>query len=167
MGRPADAVRSAEPADLVLLARLEQAGDRLLVEALGTELPDGVTSGEARAEQPGFVLVAHRPPAGFVHVLELDGTAHLEQLVVDPAHGRRGIGAALLEAACAESAGRGHDALTLTTFRDVAFNRPFYERHGFRVVDAPVGLAARRLARERSAGLLAPRVAMVRTLAAP
>ena len=33
----------------------------------------------------------------------------------------------------------GYPRITLSTFRDVPWNRPFYERRGFRVVD-PGGL---------------------------
>ena len=56
----------------------------------------------------------------------------------------------------------GLAAVTLTTFRDVPWNAPFYRRVGFEVVDDPTpGLAAVRAA-ERAEGLdgFGPRVAM-------
>jgi hypothetical protein len=56
--------------------------------------------------------------------------------------------------------------MTLTTFRDVPWNAPFYARRGFaEVLDPSPGLAAVR-DRERSLGLDAagPRIVMRRTL---
>ena len=53
-------------------------------------------------------------------------------------------------------------AVTLTSFRDVPWNAPFYQRVGFEVVDdPPPGLAAVRAA-ERAEGFdrFGPRVAM-------
>jgi ribosomal protein S18 acetylase RimI-like enzyme len=69
---------------------------------------------------------------GFAHVelIEPDA-AHLEELDVHPDHGRRGLGTRLVREVCAWAAARGHHAVTLTTFRDVPWNMPFYERLGF------------------------------------
>lgn len=158
-------VRPADPADLPLLAPIEAAGDRLLIELFGPELFTEVTPGEQRAADPGFVLVAGRPAVGFAQVLEQDDTAHLQQLVVDPSLHRRGIGTALVESCCDEAARRGHAELTLTTFRDVAFNAPYYARIGFQVVEQPDGVLARHLEHERAYDALSPRLGMVRRLA--
>lgn len=102
-------------------------------------------------------------PVGFALVELLDGEPHLEEIDVDPAHGRRGLGRALLEAVLAWTRGAGHAGLTLTTFRDVAWNAPFYARMGFRVLgpdEIGPGLAA--TMREETARGLDParRVAM-------
>jgi len=83
------------------------------------------------------------------------GCAHLEQISVQPDHGGRGLGAMLLEHVCEWAQEQGFPAITLTTFADVAWNAPFYAKHGFRVVtDADMGseLAARR-AYEATLGL--------------
>ena len=63
---------------------------------------------------------------GFSHVLDLDGHWHLEQIAVDPTHGRRGIGSQLLEATHAELVARGASEVTLRTYADVPWNGPFY-----------------------------------------
>ena len=68
---------------------------------------------------------------GFVHVIERDGHAHLEQLSVPPEHGRRGYGRALVRAALSEAAARGHERMTLRTYADVPWNGPFYASCGF------------------------------------
>ena len=58
--------------------------------------------------------------------------AHLAELDVHPDHGRRGLGAALVEAVCDWAAESGLEAVTLTTFRGVPWNAPWYRRVGFR-----------------------------------
>ena len=75
---------------------------------------------------------------GFVHVLDLAGSWHLEQIAVLPAHGRRGIGSTLLDAAHAEVAARGGAEVTLSTFADVPWNAPFYAAHGYVVLQPPL-----------------------------
>ena len=78
------------------------------------------------------------PPSGeavgFALVLEIGGFAHLEELDVLPPHGRKGLGSALLDAVCTWAGQGGYPAVTLSTFRDVPWNAPFYQRRGFRVV---------------------------------
>ena len=57
--------------------------------------------------------------------------AHLEQLSVHPEHGRRGLGRALLRAGLEWAAAHDYPELTLTTYRDVPWNGPFYASEGF------------------------------------
>lgn len=68
---------------------------------------------------------------GFVVVDVLDGNAHVEEISVLPEAGGRGLGAALLDAVGAYARRAGHPALTLTSFADVPWNRPWYGRRGF------------------------------------
>lgn len=71
---------------------------------------------------------------GFVGVTIEDGEAAIAELDVLPECGRRGIGAALLEHACAWAAEAGYPGVVLGTFSDVAWNAPFYEHHGFTAI---------------------------------
>lgn len=92
---------------------------------------------------------------GFVVVDLVDGCAHVEEVSVDPAHGGAGHGSALLEAVVRWAAAEGIPAVTLTTFAEVPWNRPYYERRGWRVVPPEAwtpGLAAR-VADEAAHGL--------------
>ena len=73
-------------------------------------------------------------PVGFALVDLVDGTAHLEEISVIPEFNGRGHGMALLRAVEGWARKKGHRAVTLTTFRDVPFNRPFYENRGYRVL---------------------------------
>lgn len=70
-------------------------------------------------------------PVGFALVREIGLYAHVEEIDVLPAHGRQGLGAALVEAVCEWAHTRGFDAVTVSTFRDVPWNAPFYARRGF------------------------------------
>jgi GNAT superfamily N-acetyltransferase len=132
-------VRPATPADDEATEQIEVAADALLIERFGAVDWPPPTPPQERSSAPGFVLVAEHTsdggtiPAvvGFVHVLELEGHAHLEQLSVLPAFGRRGIGRGLVEAALAEARRRGHPEITLRTYVDVPWNAPFYGSCGF------------------------------------
>jgi GNAT superfamily N-acetyltransferase len=79
-----------------------------------------------------WVALAGNAPAGFalVEMLAHD-LPHLEEIDVDPPHGRRGLGAALVRSVCDWAADSGYSMLTLTTFRAAPWNLPFYARMGF------------------------------------
>lgn len=82
-----------------------------------------VPGGEDAAEVAGYAV-------GEV----VDGAAHLEQLSVDPRHGRQGLGARLLEHFRAEARDRGLRRTTLTTFSEIPWNAAYYARLGFAVL---------------------------------
>jgi len=84
-------------------------------------------------------------PVGFALLHELGGNAHLHEIDVHPKQGRRGLGRALVDTVVAAARARGFSAITLTTFRHVPWNGPFYASMGFRVVgetDMPDALRA-------------------------
>jgi len=92
----------------------------------------------ASAATEGLLWVAldeAREPVGFALVQMIDGNAHLEEIDVLPAHGRRGIGTALIAAVVRFAAERNVAAITLSTFRHVPWNAPYYARLGFVAVD--------------------------------
>lgn len=73
-------------------------------------------------------------PVAYLLVAAVDDGAHVEQVSVHPSHARRGLGRELVDHAEIWARGRGLAALTLTTFADVPWNGPYYERLGFAVV---------------------------------
>jgi GNAT superfamily N-acetyltransferase len=73
-------------------------------------------------------------PLAFVLVSELDGNAHVEQISVLPDSQGNGVGRALLESVRVWAIATDHPAITLSTFRDVPWNRPLYEHLGFVVL---------------------------------
>ena len=85
---------------------------------------------------------------------------------MDPAHGRQGIGAALLAAAVDEARQLGADRVTLLTYAAVPWNAPYYARHGWQVTGqlTPGLLALRRREAELGLDRHGQRVAMVRLI---
>lgn len=73
---------------------------------------------------------------GFIVAKFLLGSCFVVELDVHPDFGRRGIGSALVEACCAGARSRGVRWVTLTTFRYIPWNIPFYEGLGFEVLPA-------------------------------
>jgi GNAT superfamily N-acetyltransferase len=94
-------------------------------------------------------------PVGYAMARVVDRCGHLEQLSVVREHGGRGLGRRLVDHVAGWAVARGLPALTLSTFRDVPWNGPWYEHLGFVVVpdtELGPGLRATRR-RERHAGL--------------
>ena len=97
---------------------------------------------------------------------EGQGDFHIRELSVHNDFQKRGIGSALIEQTVSQCRARGLNRLTLTTFRDVPWNREFYENLGFRVVVGPVDRLLKELIRDKNAGLpIQLRCAMERVLA--
>ncbi|HEV7763779.1 MAG TPA: GNAT family N-acetyltransferase [Thermoanaerobaculia bacterium] len=130
---------AAQPSDLPFLAAIETAAAKLLAGHLGESDILEITTHEVLADalSRGRLWVARvdAVPVGFALVKVLEpSSAHLEELDVHPEHARRGLGKRLVVAVCEWAAIQGFEAVTLTTFRDVPFNRPFYARLGFEVI---------------------------------
>lgn len=79
---------------------------------------------------------------GFLAAERAGPELHIVELSVVPQQQGQGIGRALIEAAVRKAENDGLTAITLTTFRDVAWNAPFYARLGFSEVP-PRALSAR------------------------
>ena len=129
----------ARPHDLPLLPAIELAAARLLTghapAAVLAETTTQFAFREAWRHGRLWVALADHVPVGFAHVVVREpGVAHLEELDVHPEHGRRGLGRWLVTTVCTWAMSRGFSAVTLTTFRDVPWNMPFYQRLGFGVV---------------------------------
>ena len=173
------AIRRAEPADIPLLAAVERQAARLFEgwtakTGLTAEILANVSSIEElnEATQRGHLWVAtcDGEVVGFAQAMVLDGIAHLDEIDVVPAHTGKGVGSRLIETVCRWARTAGYPSVTLSTFRDVPWNRPFYERRGFHVVDEralpPQHVAL--VATERSRGLRTDlRVVMERPLNQP
>ena len=124
--RAALTVRAAAPADLAGLRAIEFSGEAMF-RRIGIIFPPGPATVETAIAGGADIFVAGDPPVAFAAVTELDGHPHLEQISVRASQGRKGVGSLLLEDVVRRS-GRG---MTLLTFRDVPWNGPWYQRHGF------------------------------------
>ncbi len=73
---------------------------------------------------------------GFVCDELVDGIPHIWQVAVHPGDDRQCLGRALVKAARQWARTEGFGAITLTTYRDVPRNGPFYGSLGFVTLDA-------------------------------
>jgi GNAT superfamily N-acetyltransferase len=145
---PSYTITAARREDLTRLAAIELAAARLLAGHAPESVLNETTSLEVleEAQRAGhlWVAVADDVPVGFAHVELIEPDAvHLEEIDVHPCHGRRGLGTKLILRICEWAAHHAYESVTLTTFRDVPWNMPFYARLGFRVV--PPGQLSRGL----------------------
>ncbi len=130
-------IRPATPEDGPALQQIERRAGERFREIGRPEIADDepATLGELAAYAiEGRAWVAlddHGSPIGYVLVDPVDGQAHVEQISVLPDHQGRGVGRALLGAVRRWAVEAGMAGLTLTTFRDVAWNAPLYRHLGF------------------------------------
>jgi GNAT superfamily N-acetyltransferase len=129
----------ARPTDVEGLPAIELAAARLLAGHAPESVLNQTTSLEVlrKAQRQGhlWVALADDVPVGFAHVVVMDrDVAHLEEIDVHPEHGRRGLGTELVLQVCHWAAAHRYTSVTLTTFRDVPWNMPFYARLGFDIV---------------------------------
>jgi GNAT superfamily N-acetyltransferase len=157
-------IRVAEAGEHQRLREIEEAADGLFAEVgIG---PFAATSGDDHLRQAAVVLASGDPPVGFVCVGVVGGLAHIWQLSVHPSAGRQGRGTALVRAVIQWAACNDYAGVTLTTFRDVAWNGPFYSRLGFVTVDelSPELRRIRDHEREIGNDAYGPRIAMRKDL---
>lgn len=161
MESPAYIVRTARVADLSSLPAIERGAARMFASTAYPEIAREPTSTVAEYRswlERDALIVAVAPsgePVGFAVAYEVDGDAYLHEIDVDPGHGRRGVGRTLVDFVKARAARQGYGRLTLSTFRDVPWNAPYYARLGFvELAEADAGPGLRALRdRERANGL--------------
>ena len=140
VGRPRDPleIRPARPDELLWLQELEAAAG-LRFEAVGlahvAASPPTELAELRSACDDGLLFVAAAPAlraVGFARAVRLAASLHLAEVSVLPSHGRRGVGSALVREVARAGEAIAAAALTLSTFSDVPWNAPFYEKLGFR-----------------------------------
>ncbi|ACI52403.1 GCN5-related N-acetyltransferase [Gluconacetobacter diazotrophicus PA1 5] len=178
-----DIIRPACDADAAALPELERTSGEVFrgIPDLAWIADDDVMPAEAHlaAIRDGTCWVAADATgiAGFLTARAAveDGTGpdsgrpvlHVWQMAVAPGRQRRGLGRRLLDHAAAHAARHAFASLTLTTFRDVPWNGPFYARTGYDLLaDAALTPRLRAILKQEAAHGLPParRCAMRRTL---
>lgn len=135
-------IRQARPADVAAMSAAESSAGQLFSGVAGYEW---IAQSEGHSESAfgKFIMngnawvVTDREnnPAGFILVSNLGAGLHIDELSVAGAHQGQGLGRQLIERVKNVALARGCSTLTLTTFREVAWNRPYYERLGFELCD--------------------------------
>lgn len=134
-------IRFATPEDILLLQGIETAAGALFLQYEFTaHLAADLTPIEdfEQAQKDNLLWVAVLPSGeaiGFALVYMLDGEAHLQELAVHPGFGRQGVGTTLVQTILEWARTVGIPSVTLTTFRDIPWNEPFYRKLGFRSFD--------------------------------
>jgi GNAT superfamily N-acetyltransferase len=135
-------IRAYEPADAATLAMVEARASVLFAEhGFPSLVPSQPPTPEAlhafaTAHEAFVAEHAENGAVGYAVVHPLDRFLHLREIAVDPAHGRRGLGTALLRHAVEKSVREGYAGMSLTTFRRLPFNEAFYAANGF--VECPL-----------------------------
>jgi GNAT superfamily N-acetyltransferase len=150
-------IRAAHPHEIRLLPQIENAADARYARVglkLVVDMPAHSIAVLQKGRRKNLLWLAIAPRGrvvGFALMQIEHGVAWIDQLSVLDRWQGRGFGGALIDR-CAETArARGYNALHLSTYRGVAWNKPFYERRGF--VELPRGSFSRPLRVEILAGL--------------
>lgn len=154
-------IRPATAADAHLLPAIEHRSAALFRDWPGLEwiAEDDIQSADEhrRLIEDGVALVAENAAGivGFANGEFTDADFHVWQMAVDHLWQSQGIGRRLMLALRETAIEHGAEAITLTTFRNVPWNEPFYHRLGFRTLEneALNPRLADVLERERQAGL--------------
>jgi GNAT superfamily N-acetyltransferase len=135
-------IRTACPADIPKLASVERSAASVFREANLTWVAEGETLPPASLAdfcREGTLWVAvtnDDEPVGFLAAHELDGALHIAEVSVTRSHQRQGIGARLISTVMEHARTAGVGVMTLTTYRDLAWNGPFYAKLGFSEIKA-------------------------------
>ena len=130
-------LRPADTGDVDVLRDIERAAGELF-RPLGMDLiaddepPTAAVLLGFVEDERAWVVEEDGEVAGYLLADVVDDCAHVEQVTVHPRHARRGLGRSLVEHLAAWAVARDLPALTLTTYRDVPWNGPYYESLGFR-----------------------------------
>jgi len=99
--------------------------DHVPAEVLETEIP--LCNVFAARNRHGWAV-------GFALIRPRGTGLYLDQISVHPDHGKKGLGRALVIRTLAEAEARKLPHVSLSTFRDLAWNGPFYASLGFREI---------------------------------
>jgi len=155
-------VRRAVPDDAKLLPQIERSAGSAFVDVEGLEwiADDEVLSADDQAQwiKKGLVWVTVDEDddlSGFLTAEQFTDEIHIWELAVSQDHQKKGIGRMLMDAVLDEARLQNMSTITLTTFRELAFNELFYAKLGFQTLK-PCNLSSRlisTLAKEVEAGL--------------
>ena len=131
------AIRLARPDDAEDFHRVEDDAATLLREEPSLAdipiPPSGTPEHYRRVIRQGHCLsaIVGAEVVGFAAAGRVGRELHLHELSVARAHQGKTIGATLLQALAVDARNTGVQAITLNTYRDIAWNGPFYARHGY------------------------------------
>ncbi len=133
-------IRNATPSEFPTLASVEmEAGKKFIGKGIIDDTVDFTVKPEKFDYGFSVVAATEDEIAGFIQLVWVDRFLHIEEVSVLPAHQNQGIAAALIAHALDLARQKDGLGVTLSTFRDVSWNGPYYSKLGFEEVSA-VGL---------------------------
>ncbi|KAL2070512.1 hypothetical protein VTL71DRAFT_13538 [Oculimacula yallundae] len=133
-------IRRPRTTDIPLLAQVERSAAQIYRTADMDSLADGATLDPyilITIANAGYLWVAANrfdEPVGFLGGNYLSGNFHIIELSVAKEYQGRGIGSALVATMSQQVRLEGYRSITLTTFRDLPWNAPWYAKLGFEEV---------------------------------
>ena len=132
------AIRVARVDDIIFFGAIETEADRLyddtglMTDATNTyNIPVTVLRDAVEADLMHSAVDHTGEIAGFTLCSLREPDLYLDQVAVLPEHGRKGLGTTLIETVFEDARRRKMKAVSLSTFRDVPWNGPYYARLGF------------------------------------
>lgn len=111
---------------------------------------------QAASDGLSWVVLAGDCPVGFLLAEAQDDSLFITEISLHLACQGQGLGRRLIDFVAAVARERGFTSLTLTTFRQVSWNAPWYARMGFEILpEAALTAALRQKRQEESAHGLA------------
>lgn len=140
---PNFSIRKARSEDIPLLGPVERSAAEIFRTVnLGSLADDETTVAPsilATMVDSNHLLVAVNEsdqPIGFVGGMDIDGNFHIVEISVAQAVQGKGVGSALMAEMTRQVKEEKFMVMTLTTYRNVAWNGPWYKKLGFQEVTA-------------------------------
>lgn len=134
-------LRLAQPQDIPQLVAVERSAAQLFRQQPELQF---IAEGEVMSPQQHVDFIAQQREwvmaspteqiAGFIAVQPFAHSRHIAELSVAADWQRQGVGKRLIEEIAGLALRQGIQRLTLTTFVQVAWNAPYYQRLGFRTI---------------------------------
>lgn len=160
-------LQPATAADFSRLAEIELAAARLFPPGRVPDLDDTVPVTQLHQGVQArllWVALQQEVAVGFTLCTLHEQYLHLLEVAVHPDWGQQGIGRLLVAQVIEHARQRGLPGVTLTTFRDLPFNGPFYASMGFAEIPSDrcsatitdIVLAERTAGMQQRIGMLCP-----------
>lgn len=135
-------IRPAQESDLQILNDIENAAAYLFQNtkyALEIDLDPlsiGFLKRQLKLDLIWVAVDQKDLPVGFAVLMIIDNYVHLHELCVHPEHGQKGLGTLLTQRVIQFAQDARFLGVTLSTFRDIPWNAPFYKKLGFQEIPA-------------------------------
>lgn len=134
-------IQLATKADVPLLDAIEAMAGRIFTpgsipeNVLAERVPDDIFMEAISHDRLVVAVDFSLCPVGFAFWQDIERSALLSLIEVNPRHGRKGLGTALVLSIINQVAKGRFSYLYLTTFNNIPWNAPFYKKLGFTRLD--------------------------------